>query len=191
MSKYLPLSNHLSNLEKASVELTFSEIESILNSRLPPTAYNYPAWWANSRTNDSHTWAHLWISAGWEVSLLDISNQTVNFIKFQSFEIESQEALEGYNEDRIITSNNRNLEISKKRKVLDKYTCQVCNFQKQVNGKWIIEVHHLSPLSITGETITSINDLVSLCPTCHRIAHTKKPPYNPREIKKLLHPNKE
>ena len=186
MSKYLPLSTFLSEQEVLFIALTFSEIESILNNDLPASAYEHSAWWANSRTNDSHTWAHLWIEAGWEVTSLNLLEIKVEFTKFESFGIESTEAIEGYGLDRVILSKKRNAGLSKQRKELDNYICKVCGFHKQVNGKWVIEVHHLSPLSITGETITSINDLVSLCPTCHRVSHTKNPPYKVKEIKQLL-----
>lgn len=186
MSKYLPLSIFLSEQKAGFIALTFSEIESILNNNLPVSAYKHLAWWANSRTNDSHTWAHLWIEAGWEVTSLSLSEKNVKFSKFKSFDLESTEAIEGYELDRVILSKKRNAGLTKQRKELDNYTCKVCGFHKQVNGKWVIEVHHLLPLSITGEKVTSINDLISLCPTCHRVSHTKNPPYKVKEIKQLL-----
>ncbi|MDC9524253.1 HNH endonuclease [Pseudoalteromonas sp. Angola-30] len=186
MSKYLPLANFLSEQNVDYIALRFSEIENILNNHLPKSAYEHSAWWANSRTSDSHIWAHLWIEAGWEVTSLNLLETKVEFTKFESFSIESTEAVEGYGEDRVILSKKRNVALSQQRKELDQNTCQVCGFHKQVNGKWVIEVHHLSPLSITGETVTSIEDLISLCPTCHRVAHTKKPPYKVKEIKQLL-----
>ncbi|MBK8569876.1 MAG: HNH endonuclease [Nitrosomonadales bacterium] len=48
---------------------------------------------------------------------------------------------------------------------------------------YVIEVHHLEPLSATGERETKIEMLISLCPTCHRIAHLRSTPYSVEEIK--------
>jgi len=42
-------------------------------------------------------------------------------------------------------------------------------------GQLVFEVHHLTPLSVTGETTVTMSDLALLCPTCHRIAHRMDP----------------
>lgn len=39
----------------------------------------------------------------------------------------------------------------------------------------IFECHHVMPLSVTGETHTSLSDLAVLCPNCHRVAHVINP----------------
>ncbi len=70
-----------------------------------------------------------------------------------------------------ILSRKRNSKIVAQRKELDKYTCQnpKCAFCYQQK---ITEVHHLIPLYTADDVkITSINDLITLCPTCHRLAH--------------------
>ncbi|HAV1516306.1 TPA: hypothetical protein JG821_004609, partial [Vibrio parahaemolyticus] len=69
----------------------------------------------------------------------------------------------------------RDQQLVKQRKELDNYTCQVCDFSLTIEGKSIIECHHLLPLNF-GERETKIEDLVCLCPTCHRIAHLRKEP---------------
>lgn len=73
------------------------------------------------------------------------------------------------------------IEPAKKR---DKYTCQSCGLRLSVDGKHILQVHHLNPLC--KEAVTKLEDLTSLCPTCHYIAHRRLPPYTPEEIKLLL-----
>ncbi|WP_460318084.1 HNH endonuclease [Pseudomonas ogarae] len=78
MSKYAPLANHLKAQLEDSVELAFTHIDSLVNG-LPPSARNHDAWWANSRTEDSHTWAHLWIAAGWECDSVDRANEIAVF----------------------------------------------------------------------------------------------------------------
>ena len=73
MSKYAPLAEHLASLGTDVVDLSFTEIEGILNFELPRSARKYPEWWANSRSNDTHTSALLWSDAGWQVDSLNLS----------------------------------------------------------------------------------------------------------------------
>jgi hypothetical protein len=113
----------------------------------------------------------------------ELFNESKNI--FEYFEVEEKSAIEGYKVDALILSTHRNQGLVKERKELDNYTCQSCGFKLQVDGKYVIECHHLNPLAEQGETDTSIPDLISLCPTCHRIAHLRKPPYTPNEVSEL------
>ena len=107
-------------------------------------------------------------------------------IEYQYFEIENKSAIEGDKIDTNVLSSHRNQELVKERKQLDSYTCQSCGFHLEISGKYVIECHHLNPLADQGVTETSISDVVSLCPTCHRIAHLRKPPYTTAEISRIL-----
>ena len=78
MSKYAPLADYLKAQAQDSVQLPFGQIDALVNG-LPPSARNHDAWWANSRTEDSHTWAHLWIAAGWECESIDRANEIAVF----------------------------------------------------------------------------------------------------------------
>jgi len=77
---------------------------------------------------------------------------------------------------------------------LDHYgtSCQICNFSFQdfygEIGTDYIEVHHIVPLSdIQGEhTVDPVNDLIPLCPNCHRMIHKRKPPYSIDEIREKI-----
>jgi len=102
------------------------------------------------------------------------------------FDFEDLEAEEGYKQDKVYLYTKRNREIVDKRKELDNYTCQVCGFHLEIKGKHLIECHHKNPLSEGDVRITSINDLVSLCPTCHRIVHLRKPHFTIEEVKLIL-----
>ena len=77
-SKYDPLIDHLRSQVAHKVELTFAEIDSLLGDKLPPTALEYPAWWANSPTDQTHSWARRWTAAGWRARV-DLANQSVTF----------------------------------------------------------------------------------------------------------------
>jgi hypothetical protein len=97
------------------------------------------------------------------------------------------QAEEGYKQDRTITFRKRNAALILARKVKDHYTCLVCTFRMKVNGSYVIDCHHTNPLGLTDKVrVTRISQLVCLCPTCHRIAHTRQPPLTVSEIKVLL-----
>ncbi len=101
----------------------------------------------------------------------------------KEYSLDELEAIEGYKSDKAYLHTKRNQKIVEDRKKKDDYSCQVCNFKLQVNGKYIIECHHLIPIGGGSRRITNLNDLISLCPTCHRIAHTRIPPYSTEELK--------
>lgn len=189
MTKYYPFIKYLEQLSEKEKRFDFSEIEEILDFTLPKSAYSYNAWWGNSPVskNNTHTWAAAWVEAGWRSKNLNLIQKTVIFEKVGSlFQPNSQEAIEGYLIDKKILSRARDQKLVSQRKELDDYTCQVCGFKLQHGKNYVIEVHHLKPLSISGQTSTSLDDLVSLCPTCHRIAHLRQTPLDLSEITELL-----
>ncbi|WP_187249037.1 HNH endonuclease [Microbacterium sp. 4-7] len=53
--------------------------------------------------------------------------------------------------------------------------CEACGFDFAATygerGAGYIEVHHILPLHISGETETSLEDLSLLCSNCHRMCH--------------------
>lgn len=102
--------------------------------------------------------------------------------KDDSFGVDDKRALEGYRRDQKILAGARNQELARQCKVRDKYTCQACGFKLKHNGRYVIECHHKNPIGSGGVRETSLDDLVSLCPTCHRIAHTRRSPLDVDEI---------
>lgn len=75
------------------------------------------------------------------------------------------------------------------------HVCAVCGFDGAKyygkNFNEIIEVHHLNPVS-AGKRKTTPDDLVPVCPNCHRALHSKqgKEPYTVQELKKIISTNK-
>lgn len=69
--------------------------------------------------------------------------------------------------------------------------CIVCGIEpRKAYGEagGIIEVHHLQPLSLNDgpRSYDPATDLVPLCPSCHRAAHTRRPlPWTPDELRAL------
>lgn len=101
----------------------------------------------------------------------------------------AEQAEEGYLQDRTVSFRSRNRELVAGRKRRDNYTCQACGFFLRVGTIYIIDCHHKNPLGNGDESrITSIDDLVCLCPACHRIAHTSRPPLLLEEIRKIRNP---
>jgi hypothetical protein len=94
--------------------------------------------------------------------------------------------MEGEKQDKTVTFRRRNTKIIAKRKELDDYKCQACGFRLKIGEIYIIDCHHIKPLGLNDAIIvTDINDLICLCPTCHRIAHTEKYPLNVKEIDQI------
>jgi hypothetical protein len=102
----------------------------------------------------------------------------------ETFGIDDKRAIEGYEIDRLLTAHARNAGLVKECKKRDSHTCQVCRFKLTVHGRNVIECHHLNPVALSGEREVTINELVCLCPTCHRIAHTRITPLSVEEIRR-------
>jgi hypothetical protein len=82
MGKYTPLENYLRDLPDSQREviLSFEQIERILNDKLPPSAYEYWAWWANEKEGN-HVNARSWSNAGWKVEHVDFNKQRVKLVR--------------------------------------------------------------------------------------------------------------
>lgn len=67
--------------------------------------------------------------------------------------------------------------------------CEACRLDlKQVTGDEelnVYECHHLRPLHEIGPTESGLDDLVILCPTCHRIAHKVRPWPDLNQLQKI------
>jgi 5-methylcytosine-specific restriction protein A len=72
------------------------------------------------------------------------------------------------------------------------YACVTCGIDPRdtfgANGS-VMEVHHLQPLSQINEprAYDPRSDLVPLCPTCHRVVHSRRPvPWSPAEVRGMM-----
>jgi hypothetical protein len=106
-----------------------------------------------------------------------------------SLENEHLHAAEGHKRKRLVASVARSIAL--RRLALKRHgaTCRACDlkFLKKYDGLKTdcIELHHVSPLS-RGLRISTIDDLVPLCPNCHRVAHSTKPPLSISAIRQML-----
>ena len=78
MSRYQPLADFLAGQKAIEWEASFAEIEERLGFELPPSAYTYPAWWAN-QTGPGHSQTKGWRSVGWKTADLDLKRRRVRF----------------------------------------------------------------------------------------------------------------
>ncbi|MBR8058928.1 HNH endonuclease [Burkholderia dolosa] len=82
MAKYDALETYLRSLAGDTVRLTFDEINKILPSRLPRSAYEHPPFWSNTEVGSSHVWADAWQRAGWRTVGHNLEQQYVEFRRF-------------------------------------------------------------------------------------------------------------
>jgi hypothetical protein len=75
MSKYHDLYVTLKSNSHETVRLSFKEIESIIGSSLPKSAYQYPAWWANGDITHSHS--NSWQDAGYKVDEIHFGDYVI------------------------------------------------------------------------------------------------------------------
>jgi hypothetical protein len=80
--KYAPLESHLRDLPDSQREVTlnFKQIESILKSKLPSSAYEDRRWW-DHETEGNHINKRSWANAGWKVESLDVKAKWVKFVR--------------------------------------------------------------------------------------------------------------
>ncbi|MBK1785669.1 HNH endonuclease [Prauserella cavernicola] len=68
--------------------------------------------------------------------------------------------------------------------------CEVCGFDFErtygERGARYAEVHHVTPLHITGQTETRLNDLAVLCSNCHRMIHRGAHWLTPAELQDVI-----
>ncbi len=75
MSKYTPLTEWLRRRHESSVELTFAEIERILNDELPPTSRQHFTSWDNRSGGIQDAW----LNAGWKTVMVNLEEEKVKF----------------------------------------------------------------------------------------------------------------
>ena len=81
ISRYAVLARWLASQKEGQVSLTFEQLEVILRSPLPASAYQLRAWWANDRL--VHTHSSVWLEAGWKVIYVDLEGKHVIFSRLK------------------------------------------------------------------------------------------------------------
>lgn len=81
--------------------------------------------------------------------------------------------------------------ISAFKRGLQSFACAICAFDFEAEygdiGRGFIECHHTRPVSEmnpNGDT-TSVDELIAVCPNCHRMLHRQKPLLTPEALRKM------
>ena len=77
MSKYAKLGAHLRRQSSSEVPMTFSQIEAVTGTTLPPKAQHQRAWWSNNPDNNVMT--RVWLDAGFETAQVDVAGRKLVF----------------------------------------------------------------------------------------------------------------
>ncbi len=77
--KYQLLEAHLLECRESAVPMTFDEVEEIIGTGLPPSAFKHRSWWSNNPSNSVIT--HAWLSAGYKSAEVDMTGQKLVFRK--------------------------------------------------------------------------------------------------------------
>ena len=80
--KYAPFESYLRSLrmDQNEVTLSFDQIESILSSKLPASAYEDRRWW-DHETEGNHVNKRAWANAGWKIDGLDVNRKRVTLVR--------------------------------------------------------------------------------------------------------------
>jgi CBS domain-containing protein len=79
-SVYAPLAAYLESQpgDVDEVKMKFEELEVITGKKLPKSAYEYRAWWAN---DPGKPHAALWLNAGWRAQYINMTERRLTFIR--------------------------------------------------------------------------------------------------------------
>jgi hypothetical protein len=80
--KYTPFEAYLRSVpdEQRELVMTFEQIEHVMASSLPKTAYQRQTYWGNGIPSGlSHK--NAWLHAGWMVASADLVEKRVNFVR--------------------------------------------------------------------------------------------------------------
>jgi hypothetical protein len=72
MPKYSALGDYLKRQHREMVPMTFSEIEKVTGTKLPPSARKHRPWWSNNPRNSVMT--QVWLEAGFASEQVDMQS---------------------------------------------------------------------------------------------------------------------
>jgi hypothetical protein len=80
--KYTPLESYFRSLPASQTELVLSinQIETIMQSKLPRSAYERGTWWDNE-VHSTLSHKNAWLHAGWNVKSTDLEGQKIKFVR--------------------------------------------------------------------------------------------------------------
>lgn len=165
---FAEISNYYTFPKAVLAKVNNKFIEKIPANRIS----NY--WRDAVRPIDEEIYQHIISESGLMVnqSLLNDASQGLE----ASFESEKTEGTKKY---KYSSYYERNPKLRKQALLIHGLTCKACglNFENKygILGKGFIHVHHLKPISESGETkVNPESDMVVLCANCHAMVHRQK-----------------
>jgi hypothetical protein len=85
-SRYAPLAIWLQSRRSAEdrLQLTFQEVEQIIEGDLPTSARTHRSWWANDSVG--HVQSQQWLDVGWRVAQINMTEEKVTFTRIKERE---------------------------------------------------------------------------------------------------------
>lgn len=124
--------------------------------------------------------------------LLDIPLISTKSISIPEEILEHEMYFEGAKKSIYINAYERSIPAREKCIAHFGVSCNICGFDFEKvygeEGKGLIHIHHLTPLSNIQEsyTINPLEDLRPVCPNCHAIIHRRTPPFTIDEVKAFI-----
>lgn len=97
--KYEALESYFRGQTRAKLRMSFDEVAKAAKTKLPASAYRYPAWWANDPSN--HVQARAWVEAGYKTAQVDMAAQRVEFVRTEQPERGVREMQERYDQEPV------------------------------------------------------------------------------------------
>jgi predicted HNH restriction endonuclease len=149
------------------VEIPSADVEVLLK-QIRTTLYQ--SYGNGDESDRKYRW--FFYSKGVEALWIDKKTAKQQRVSSAVFDVRMEEDatdLEGDKEEITGYRIRRSAKLVKATKERDNYTCRACGFHFE---KQIVHVHHLDPISeYKNPRETKLKDLITLCPTCHYLAH--------------------
>jgi hypothetical protein len=81
--KYETLRTFLASQRQSHLRMSFDEVAKAAGTKLPASAYRYPAWWANDPSG-GHVQASAWLDAGFRAEQVDLAAKRVVFVRVKA-----------------------------------------------------------------------------------------------------------
>jgi predicted HNH restriction endonuclease len=108
---------------------------------------------------------------------------------------DSNSAREGELVSRMNRFRKRNRAIIEAKRRASRGICEACGMslrdiyrlEDKLNGRDCLHVHHRNPLAESeGARVTTLDDLVLLCPNCHAVVHAFDPPLTLEQLRGMI-----